>query len=1019
MSQLHNNIKKTVMVQALVCAFGAVVLSAGVATTAYAQSNATATIYGQVAGTAGGTIVLENAATGTHRTITPDASGKFQATSMPPGRYTVKLMQGAAVVGTQEIEALVGQGTEASFGSNTGVQAVTVSGRRQSIDVSNTNNGSVFTAKQLTQLPIPQTVAGIIQLATGTTRSDPRMGGDSFAGSGASENGYYINGFPVTNIYKQIGGTTLPFFAIAQAQILSGGYSAEFGRSTGGVVNITTKSGTNTWEVGGTIQVNPNVLRAKPRNQFYTDTGVINKANGLPYAGQLYKTNEQNDAKDTFASVFVSGPLIKDKLFAFVNVEQDQFDTGYVNVASDSYTLAKARGFTEKSSVTPRYLAKIDFNITDNHHLEFTQIHDEFRTDYSNYGFLYGTAAGKTDVLARNNVFANGSSDSAKTDDSILKYTGYVTDDLTVTALYGQFKTTYPQGQTGYTPGIYQVNASPNTQVPGISYPIPQLVSGSLQVPNAEDSQKTFRFDVEYKIGKHALRAGIDRNTVASINGKSTAGGGLWTYHYTDAPGVNVDGGSSPASGGGLGPRGYYVDEYHEIDAATPTTDQSAQYIQDRFQVLPNLILDLGLRNEQFTNKNSFGVAYAAQRHQLAPRVGFAWDVNNDGSTKVFANAGRYHLQIPTSVAQRVAGSPLHTNRYYTYTGVDQTTGAPTGLTPISPLLSASNEFGQAKDPTSVAAVGLGAMYQDEMTMGFERAWSPALNFGAKFTYRTLRSTIEDWCDGRPVQAWMKRNNVPGTYNMDCTLINPGSDATLLLDLQQNGKFVTVPLTAADIGLPKVKRVYTALDLFMEHPLRDGWYGKVSYTLSRSKGNLEGQVESDINQADIAATTAFDFPELMQNADGLLPNNHTHAIKAFGFYQIDNQFSVGANLNIVTGSPLSCMGRVPTALNLDGSNPAAQYGSLSFYCNDVPAVRGSAGTLPTDVRLALNGTYKPQQVLGLAFKVDVFNVFNRQVEMNENQGYNNGKLRDQYYGLTKNYSPERNVKLTVEYAHKF
>jgi len=122
-----------------------------------------------------------------------------------------------------------------------------VTSRRPTIDVSNTNNGAVFTARQLAALPIAQNLSGIIQLAPGTSRGNPRIGGDSFGGAGVTENAYFINGFPVTNVYRQIGSTTLPFFAIAQAQILQGGYSAEFGRSTGGVVNITTKSGPAAW----------------------------------------------------------------------------------------------------------------------------------------------------------------------------------------------------------------------------------------------------------------------------------------------------------------------------------------------------------------------------------------------------------------------------------------------------------------------------------------------------------------------------------------------------------------------------------------------------------------------------------------------------------------------------------------------------------------------------------------------------------------------------------------------------
>ncbi|MES2047699.1 MAG: carboxypeptidase regulatory-like domain-containing protein, partial [Pseudomonadota bacterium] len=145
-------LRQTVIVRALAIAFGTAVMTIGVSSPAFAQSNATGTIFGQVPAGSGLTIVLENSATNVHRTITPDAQGKYQATSMPPGAYKVKLMRAGAVEKTLEVEALVGQGVEASFRGDDGVQSVTVSAKINRIDVSNTNNGAVFTAKELAKL---------------------------------------------------------------------------------------------------------------------------------------------------------------------------------------------------------------------------------------------------------------------------------------------------------------------------------------------------------------------------------------------------------------------------------------------------------------------------------------------------------------------------------------------------------------------------------------------------------------------------------------------------------------------------------------------------------------------------------------------------------------------------------------------------------------------------------------------------------------------------------------------------
>ena len=60
----------------------------------------------------------------------------------------------------------------------------------------------------------------------------------SFGGASGAENAYLINGYPVTNPLNNLGYKSLPFRAIDQEQVLTGGYGAEFGRSTGGVINI-------------------------------------------------------------------------------------------------------------------------------------------------------------------------------------------------------------------------------------------------------------------------------------------------------------------------------------------------------------------------------------------------------------------------------------------------------------------------------------------------------------------------------------------------------------------------------------------------------------------------------------------------------------------------------------------------------------------------------------------------------------------------------------------------------------
>jgi hypothetical protein len=1009
------------LVSAAYIAFGAAVVGSSYSPSVLAQSNATGTIFGQVAAEAGNSIGIENVETGAKRTVVPDATGRYQATALPTGRYKVTLSKNGQIVETRDlVEVRIGQGSEVVFGATKALQTVTVAGRKQTIDPSTVDSTTSFTAAELERLPIASNVGAIVQLAPGTTRGDSRYGGSnapSFGGSGASENAFYINGFPVTNPLLQIGGGQLPFDSIAQAQVLTGGYGAEFGRSTGGVVNITTKSGTNTWMVGGGLTWEPDKLRSTPKSSLYPNLG-------FPTDGTYFFYNG-DDKRDVYSgNAYISGPIIKDKLFMYIAAEQNRTDTQTTRLESENANAA-VNGWQERQVKIPRYLAKFDWNITDNHHLEFTRIGEKVEDDREYYAFDYAT-------LQRGFVQNGGDSyvnwgpvapaAQLGTDVNILKYTGYLTDDLTLTALYGRTKTPHKQNPFNYNPSVFRVVSTPAARAPGLTYNNLQPTANIL-VPGALDETKGYRVDVEYKLTpKHLVRAGIDRLDIESLAGTSRAGGGQWTYFRSVPPTTPIDSGRGgvAANGTPLGDLGYYVLDQRIATKSTPSVEQAAQYVEDRWQATDNLLFVLGLRNEQFTNKNGDGEAYAKQRHQLAPRLGASWDVAGDSSFKVYGSLGRYHLPLPTNVAIRGAGSSLNTRQAYTYTGTDPVTGAPTGLTPLSGVYSLNGEFGQARDARTVAATDLKANYQDEFAIGFAKALNPQLNVGAKFTFRTLRSAIDDFCDGRPFDAWAARNGIdttadPFADNFNCALFNPGQANSFLQDVNGDGVLEKVDLSAEDLGYPKVKRRYFALDFFFEKPFDGKWYARLDYTFSKNYGNTEGQLLSDIGQGDVATTQAFDFPEISEGSNGLLPNDRRHQFKAIAYYQATPEWGFGVNGLLASGRPKNCIGSYP-----DPNNAASAYGSAFFYCDGVGTPRGSKGRLPWDFRIDANVIYKPEFAKGLQFKVDAFNLLNRQAAETIDELYNedSGQL-SATYGRVISYTAPRAFRLSVQYDYQF
>jgi hypothetical protein len=616
---------------------------------------------------------------------------------------------------------------------------------------------------------------------------------------------------------------------------------------------------------------------------------------------------------------------------------------------------------------------------------------------------------------------------------NVFKYTGNLTDNLTVTALVGEMKTDHLNNRMGYDPNLPGVTfLQGNAMAPGITYNIPQTFSGKrIDSTYSSDKVKSQRLDLEWKLGDHTLRAGLDNNKLSSYGaGQETPGGYEWQYGKTSTPNdpISMTGyqGVVNDGSGPLAAAGYYVRKQIFNDVTQAFSNQSAQYIEDKWQINKDVLLTGGLRVEQYKNLNGDGVAFLKMDNQINPRVSAVWDAYGDASLKVFGSLGRYSIQIPTHVAIRGASRSTYTRMFYTYTGVDAK-GAPTGLHQLSPLVSPDGEFGQAKMAETVAAQNLKPSYQDEFTLGFERAYSPDMNFGAKFTYRQLKSTIDDFCDQRPFDKWASDHKVDTSNwaGFSCASINPGESNDLLVDFAGTGKNLTpVTLSAADMGFSRPTRKYTALDLFLEHPMRNGWYGKVNYTWSRSKGNTEGQTLSAVAQTDVAATQTWDMREIMEHADGLLPNDRTHQIKAYGYWEITPEWILGGNMLVASGMPITCLGTYPNA-----PSDMPDYGSAYHYCfgsdgsKNVPSPQGAAGRLPWDIRLDTSLTYRPAVVKGLSFKLDVFNVFNKQGVQQIDQQFNTDEgSRSATYGTPGafvGYTAPRAAKFTVEYNHAF
>ena len=1001
----------------------AIAMGFGLSGQAFAQST-TGTISGQAPAAAGESVQVVGGS-GFNRTVPVDKSGRYSVT-LPVGTYSVTLLKDGAAVQTQKgITPTPGATLSVNFaapdvavaGAANAQTMATVSVSANAIppiDVKSSVDSQTITAEQLKHLPVARSAEAIALLAPGTVQGAGALGTGptgqslvSFGGASVAENAYYINGFNTSDPLGNAGGVSLPYGSIEQQQTLVGGYDAQYGRTAGGVISQIGKSGTNDFHFGGQVLWQPASLGGTQGNYHYNNP-LVNSANPGQQQGDILQYRNDNKAWNTVYDGYVSGPLIKDKLFIFLSAEVSKAQQ--TNVQS----IGNSNVYQQKYS-DPKFYGKLDWNITDNNVLSLTGIKNtnQYQGQINSYNYANHTTG---PITGYDQSFKNAFSIY------IAKYTGYITDDLTVNAMYGKMSGTYysqtPQlaGYDPTLPNIINGSGQAGLQNPaytggaagGITNPN-QVAANNL--PGHESTSTNLRLDLEWKLGNHDITAGIDNVTTQDIGaGNSMSGPGYaWQYGLSPnptAPTVGNGPGTAPyvgptAANPGTGAaQGYYASKYVFLTDSSVQVTQRAQYIKDDWQVAPNLLLNLGLRNDQFTNYNPDHQPYVRLTSpQWAPRLGFSWDVFGDSSMKVFGSAGRYYLALPSGVALREAGASTYTNQYYTYTGIDSN-GIPSGLTPIASNpngpVSVNGAYGAPIDPQIVRSNNLKAEYQDQFKLGMSQQFATSYVYGVTATVSKLRREIDDVGDTNPIiaQTELQNPNSGGVYdavtNPGGTIIAPGSAGglpqSILINPGSSNQFnvpntlggnYTATVSPSQFGFPKASRNYYSLEAFLEHPFDGKWQGKIDYVFSKSYGTTEGPVQSNIGQGgnSVSATEQWDYGQIMSYANGDQANSRRHVLKAYGTYQIAKEWSVSGILTIASGTPVSCLGYYGP----DQSNPGLGYGSAYHWCGGVPAPGGTTGSTPWLHTLNLSAEYRPSWGGNkLGFQIQVQNVFNEQ-----------------------------------------
>jgi hypothetical protein len=1004
---------------------------------AQAQSPTSGAIQGVVRDKATGStlagvtvVVTSPALQGTQSAIT-DGRGFYKITNLPPGNYVVTFYYTDITVRRPNTLVSINKVTPA-FAKIDTTQArgevITIDSKAPSIDPTSTTQGVTLNQDYTKNIPVPgRTFAAALGAAPGSAGDDL---GVSFSGSTSLENQYVVDGVNTTGLTFGTIGTGLINDFIEEIEIITGGYNAEHGRATGGVVNVVTKSGSN--EFHGTVftYITPGAFVAD-RERTPTEASSIDVEANLAYQADF--------------GFDLGGPIIKDKVWFYVgfaprlsrtNVDKITKRQTDCRVVQPDGTLSAcdpamgdgtpdedpSTGFRiyeeldrerrTADSTSYQFVSKINFAVAPEHQGQVT---------------LIGTPLSGQNVGVRGDPAANTRDYSQLTTDLAAKWTSKFNNNKTeVEAVLGWHRSTTEYnsindnandlarenlyfgnlgtwGQLGFE-SMDTVRGCTDSAAAGDPYPFIEncpdegfgyALGGPGSLLDDKEERRTAKLSVTQRVknvgpGSHEIKAGVDveNNLVRDLRKIS---GGVFFDNYL-APYNQV----FTTRWIRLAPMGQnlYPDtcnnrgatetvtwncEYLDQDIVKGNTLNWSAYLRDSWQVIPNLTLNYGLRYEEQRlryAKELQGTTDALTGNTLGKN---AMTLNNMWAPRLgvlydWTKEGR----------SKVYG---HWGRFYESIPMDINQRSFGGETLYSQVYDSSSQCGAAVmgygGPSATACTGVPAL--DESTFGSGVLVAPGLKaqFMDELILGVEYEVMEDLKVGisiqnRSIGRVLEDLSVDGadTY----ILANPGewsSDEEKKLESKVNALPMgeerdRLQQQLDDFkkirGFDKPRRDYNAIQLTATKRFSRKFFAQASYTYSRTKGNYPGLFSADNGQVDPNITSQFDLIELLANRDGPLPIDRPHYIKLDTYYIFD--FKEAGELT--SGIRFRALSGTP--INALGRH--FRYGLDESFL--LP--RGAMGRTDFDLGLDLHLSYGRKLGKGMKVEVftDLFSIFNRQ-----------------------------------------
>ena len=602
-------------------------------------------------------VSVVSSATGLTRQAQTNATGAYQITSLPPGSYTLSIEAAGFGAYKQNIAVTVGGHLTADAKLTVGAQvtSVEVSAADVGADVNTSDPevSEVVSPLQLTELPSLTRDPYDFVALSGSVSSDPngstgRGVGVSFSGTRSSSTEVLLDGVENVDLFSQTVADTVPLDSVSEYRVVTNGFAPEYGRASGGIVNLVTKSGTNKYH--GTLY-EYNRVSALASNTYYEDSEA---ALGTPLPADHFTQNQFGYS--------VGGPIwpkLHDKLFFFSNTEWNRvrsagsaqflvptaayLSTTAANTQAYMQQYGKIAAGTTLGAVVP--YTDSDGNVFDQFQSATTTAPinagagdpinswfsmdrvDYIPTDKTNMFFRYDSYKDNifpgTNSLSPYAGFDTGSTDYDQAALASINHT--FTPNLIYTAKVTYSRTTggQPLGSAGVVPGLYLDSTNGASTLPSGGAPIvfpgylPESPGNAIPF---EGPQNVYQFinDVSWTKGKHTLHVG---GSFIQIRDNRTFGAYLNATEFLGAA-SDFEGGVAALTAGNIysynvaiNPGGAYPCPINTVptpscEVTLPvgppdfthenTFNDGNWYAGDTFKFNTHLTLDYGLRWEYY-----------------------------------------------------------------------------------------------------------------------------------------------------------------------------------------------------------------------------------------------------------------------------------------------------------------------------------------------------------------------------------------------------------------------------------